>query len=544
MASRLSENPAWKILLIEAGDYPSGNSEMPHTYSSLRRTKEDWSYATEPSETACCGLKNKQCLCPRGRALGGSSTINAMFYIRGNPKDYDSWAVEGWDYDSVLPYFQKFEDLQGVENDKLMGKAGELKITKSVKEGNPRRMFLEAYKELGFGEYSEKHPRGYFDAYTTIYNGTRCSTAKAFLSVMKNRNNAFLVLNAQVSKVLVSSDLTVTGVEMRVNGKMITVKATKEVILSAGSVNSAQILMNSGIGPKEHLDELGVPVVKNLRVGENLQDHVQFFGLAMKMGPNSLPQRVDLDTVDEWYKYVMHKSGPLSVTPLNNFLLYLDPKNRSIYPTLQLFYEAFPKNDPNDGLRKIQVTYNLPSESFKPHEEINKHSNLFYLMPALAYPKSVGKILLRSNDPFDPPRIFPNYFSDEEGEDLQAMLEGVRFFQELVKTKAFADYEPEMVHLDLENCRSFEPDSDDYWKCALKNIATTVYHLAGTCKMGPAEDPTAVVDSRLRVHGMKGLRVVDASIMPVMISANINPAVIMIGQKGSDMIIEDWKYDK
>ncbi|KAF5272023.1 hypothetical protein FQR65_LT05004 [Abscondita terminalis] len=542
LANRLSENHKWKVLLIEAGDYPSHDTEVPRTFMTLAKSKEDWNYTLEPSENSCLGMENKRCLCPRGKALGGSSSINAMFYIRGNRKDYDSWAAqgnEGWDFDSVLPYFKKFESLQGVE-DERMGKIGELKINKAINANNPRGILLEAYKEMGFGEYSEESPRGFLDVYTNINKGTRCSAAKAFVQPMKDRNNAYLVVNAQVSRVLISSQLAAVGVEMRINDNLITVKATKEVILSAGSINSPQILMNSGIGPKEHLEELGVPVVKNLRVGENLQDHVLFFGLFMKLGPNAIPKKTKTDVMNDWYQYTMYKTGVLGKTPLQNFVLFLDPKNSSIYPTLQMYYVPYPMNDPNNALQLSQYAYGMPRKAFKPYEDENEKSNLICLLPSLSYPKSKGKILLRSNDPFEKPKILLNYFSDEGGHDLEMMLEGVRFFQDVAKTKAFAAHRPKMLHLHLENCKEFVPDSDDYWKCAFKNIGTTVYHVLGTCKMGPASDPTAVVDSRLRVHGIKKLRVVDASIMPTMISCNTNAASIMIGQKASDMIREDW----
>ncbi|KAF5272026.1 hypothetical protein FQR65_LT05007 [Abscondita terminalis] len=542
IANRLSENPKWKILLIEAGDYPSITSEVPKLFHALWHSEEDWHYTIEPTETACMGLNNKRCACPRGKALGGSSTVNAMIYVRGNRKDYDNWAAqgnEGWDYDSVLPYFKKIEDLQGFE-DERMGKGGEFKITKPIHENNPRDIILEAYKELGFGEYTEENPRGYVDLYANIYQGTRYSAAKAFVQPLKNRKNVFLVMNAQVSRVLLTPDLTATGVEMRIKDQLLTVKATKEVILSAGSVNSPQILMNSGIGPEAHLQELNIPVAKNLKVGENLQDHVWFYGPALKLGPNAIPEITQAQIMDDLYEYTMYKTGTFSKSAVQNFVLFLDPKNNTNYPTLQLYYAAYPKNDPQRTLKTTRLIFNLPQELLQPIEEINKESNLLYFLSSLSYPKSTGKILLRSKDPFDAPKIFTNYFSDKGGEDLKTMLDSVRFLQKVAKTKAFGAYEPEMVYMDFENCRGYEVDSDDYWKCAFKNIGSTLYHLAGTCKMGPKDDPTAVVDSRLRVYGVKALRVVDASIIPSMISCNINAATLMIGQRASEMIIEDW----
>ncbi|KAF5272020.1 hypothetical protein FQR65_LT05001 [Abscondita terminalis] len=527
LANRLSENHEWKVLILEAGDYPSSSSEIPKAFFGLVQTKEDWGYTYE------------NYLYPRGKVLGGSSSVNGMIYIRGNRKDYDSWGVEGWDYDSVLPYFKKFEALQGVE-DELMGKEGEMKITR-YRNSHPLREILEnAYKELGYGKYSEERPQGYLDAYTNIYNGTRYGAAKAFLQPLKNRKNAHLVVNAQVSRVLLSSDLTAIGVEVRIDDQILTLKATKEVILSAGAVNSPQILMNSGIGPKEHLEEMGISVAKDLRVGENLHDHVIFVGLMMSLGSKALSEMTLANVMDDWYEYLMYRTGSLSTSGVENFLSFVNTKNDSLYPNVQMYYVPVYKNDPNNALKIVQQVFSLPPAMVKSQTDHNKKSNAIILTPATSYTKSVGKILLSDKDPFSKPKIFSNYFSDEMGEDLQVLLEAVRLLQKLTKTKAFEPHKPELVDVNLPNCKRFEFDSDDYWRCAIKNIATTVYHPSGTCKMGTEEDSTAVVDSRLRVRGIKKLRVVDASIMPTTISCNINAGTIMIGQKASEMIKEDW----
>ncbi|KAF5272019.1 hypothetical protein FQR65_LT05000 [Abscondita terminalis] len=527
VSNRLSENPDWKVLVIEAGDYPSSITQVPKMFFAIAETEEDWGYHMEPSENACLGINDRLCGCPRGKTLGGSSSINGMIYIRGNRKDYDTWGAlgnEGWDYDSVFPLFKKFESLQGVE-DERMGKDGEMKITRYENDYPVREIFINAYKEMGFGEYSEENPQGYLDAYTNIYDGTRYGTAKAFIAPMKDRKNVFVAVGAQVSRVLLGEDLTATGVEVRIGDRLITVHATKEVILSAGTINSAQILMNSGIGPEEHLEELGIPVLKNLRVGENLQDHMFFTGLMMNMGPEVLVEKTSTNVMDEWDR---------------KFFVLLGHEKHSKYPSLEMFYIPVYKNDPYRVLPILQKALHLPPEVVKAQNENNKKANNIFLVPAVAYTKSVGKILLSDKDPFSTPKIFSNYFSDEKGEDLQVLLEGVRFFQKLTKTKTFAPHNPEFVDFGLVNCKSFEVDSDDYWRCVIQNMATTVYHLAGTCKMGPKDDPAAVVDARLRVYGVKRLRVVDASIMPTMISCNINAATIMIGQKASEMIKEDW----
>ena len=351
----------------------------------------------------------------------------------------------------------------------------------------------------------------------------------------------YVALNAQVGRILVDENLSVSGVEVRINNQILAIKSKREVILSGGSVNSPQILMNSGIGPEDHLRKMGIPVIKNLPVGQNLQDHIFFTGLMITVADNALLQKTSDDVIDEWYEYFRHRTGPIARSGIQNFLFFFDSKHKSQYPTLEMFYVPIHKNDVYGSLNTLQTALKLPDEVIKIQNEIIKKSHALFLIPALAYPKSVGEILLRSSDPYDIPKIFIKYMSDENNEDLEILYEGVRFYQNLTKTKAFSAYKPKVVHLDLPNCRHFKPDSEDYWKCTIRNLATTVYHLIGTCKMGPKTDPGAVVDERLRIYGIKGIRVIDGSVIPKMISCNTNAAIIMVGEKGASMLKEDWE---
>ncbi|KAF5286204.1 hypothetical protein FQA39_LY16374 [Lamprigera yunnana] len=542
LTKRLSENSNWKVLLLEAGDYPSALTEIPRLFFTIFNTKEDWGYVVEKTKGACLSANNSMCVCPRGKVLGGSSNLNGMVYIRGNRKDFDNWANKGnlgWDYDSVLESYKKFEDLHGAE-DERMGKGGELIIKKQVNENPVRKELINAYQEIGYGAYTEERPEGYMDSYVTIFEGQRYSAAKAFLTKVKGLKNVKIALNSQVAKVCLGSDLQVEGVQVRINNKLIRLKASKEVILSAGTINSPQILMNSGIGPKEHLEELGIPVRKDLSVGENLQDHVSFGGMMMTVGPKLFPKTKYETSFDYWYEYLMYKKGPFTMGSIENFLFLVNSKNYSVYPKLQLYYTLLHRYDKFGTLSVMQTALQYPPELITTQNEQIKESDAVLLVPSLTYPASVGKVLLRSTDPFEKPKIFTNYFTDKNNEDVNTLLDGVRFYQNLFKTKAFAKHNPKLVNPDLVNCRGFEYDSDNFWRCAIRNLAGTVYHVAGTCKMGPKDDRTAVVDNRLRVYGVKGLRVVDASIMPSMISTNINAAVMMIGQKASEMIEEDW----
>ncbi|KAK5638311.1 hypothetical protein RI129_012606 [Pyrocoelia pectoralis] len=516
-------------------------SEIPKTTFLLSRSNEDWNYEVEPSKNACFGLDGQKCTWPRGKGLGGSGLINGMLYIRGHRKDFDTWAEDGnvgWDYDSVLQHFRKFEDVQGVE-DESYGKGGELKLTRYQSRQPIRNALIDAYKQFGYGEYTDEKPMGYLDTYVNIWEGTRFTAAEAFLPKTKNRNNFYVALNAQVSRILVNDDLTATGIEVRINNKILKLKSLKEVVLSAGSTNSPQILMNSGIGPEDHLSEIGIPVLKNLKVGHNLRDHIIFSGLFFEINDEALIPQTANDMIDSIYHYFQHRKGRLAQSGVENFQFFFNTRNQSEYPNAQLYYGGLYKNQ-QLSIQVLKQQMNMPDELLQSLSEINKRTNVMILIPSISQPKSFGKILLRSSDPFDKPKILANYLSDENGEDLQTLMEGIRFYQKLLKTKAFSRYKPNMVRVDIPNCRRHEMDSDEYWTCAVRNIATTVYHPTGTCKMGPTSDPEAVVDPRLRIHGMKRIRVIDASIIPKMHHCNTNAAAIMIGEKGAAMIREDW----
>ncbi|KAF2881941.1 hypothetical protein ILUMI_24238 [Ignelater luminosus] len=543
VANRLSQVKDWKVLLLEAGSYPSAISEIPQLYYSLQHTPEDWQPQMEPSKTCCLGLKDKKCLFPRGKVLGGSSTLNAMLYVRGNSKDYNGWAEAGnigWDYESVLKQYNKFEGCQDPNCPLLYGKNGELELTR-YKYQEPMRDILEdAYKELGYyQEFSEEKPIGLWDHFVSINKGTRFSTAKSFIERIKDRKNLYVALNAQVSKLIVNKlDKTVLGVELKINETTLKIKAKKEVILSAGTVNSPQILMNSGIGPKDHLDSLGIDRVTNLRVGENLQNHVTF-ALVINIDKSVVKSKSSSDKLDDTYQYFMHKNGPLSTVGLLNFVGFINTRNSSIFPDLQLFHIVIGSNDPH-SLSAIQHSLNFPDELLKIFQEHNKHNSILLLTATVINPKSRGKILLRSTDPFDKPMIFPNYLSDENNEDLELLLTGIKLLKKLLHTKPFTEYKARLVEYTLPNCKEYDFDTDEFWRCAIRNVGNHLSHLVGTCKMGPEDDPSAVVDPRLRVHGIKGVRVIDGSVMPTITSGNTNAPIIMIGEKGAELIKEDW----
>lgn len=505
----------------------------------MQGSNEDWKYVMEPSDTCCLSLTSKGCPCPRGKGLGGSSLLNGLMYLRGNRKDYDDWAEAGnpgWDHDSLVQHFKNFE--RAPDGNPDYGHHGEVNIVQAPSEEKIIRVIKEGFEELGFKKRTEGNPLGYFDSYFNMKDGHRENMGKTFIGTIKERKNLYVATKAHVVKLLIEKKIA-KGLEVKIGQTMIKLKATKEVILSAGAINSPQILMQSGIGPKDHLTKLGIKVKKDLQVGKNLQDHLFFPGFYFKFAPSMIAQKTSTDLMDDVYQYFMYRKGRLSHTAPASFMAMVDPKNTSLYPSIQ-YMSVYVNQDEKHMLDILHRTLKPPQEIIDFQLAENERSSTMIFFPTLLKPKSVGSIELRSTDPFDPPKIFPNYLSDAKNEDLEVMLQGVRFLQKLLSTKALKEAKTEVLRLDIPNCRNFGEDSDDYWRCAIRNIATNVYHPVGTCKMGPERDGEAVVDPRLRVHGIGRLRVVDASIMPTITSGNTNSPAIMIGEKGAALVEEDW----
>ncbi|XP_067015213.2 glucose dehydrogenase [FAD, quinone] [Anabrus simplex] len=556
VANRLSEIPNWNVLLIEAGGDPPLTSEIPPLFHSLQETDIDWMYKTEPQEHSCLGMKEQRCNWPRGKVLGGSSILNAMLHVRGNKHDYDAWEKAGnpgWAYKDLLPYFKKSEDFKSVplsesSSDEYSGqyhsKGGYLSLEQFQFKSPIVDGFVRAVKELGYrvGDINGATQTGFTLQHGAVVNGTRCSTAKAFLSPIRNRRNFHVLKHALVTKLLIKPDTkTVYGVEYRKNNKTHTAKATKEVILSAGTVNSPQLLMLSGIGPKEHLQELGIPLIKNLNVGMNLQDHMQLPYPTFLFNRTN-PQGLDSAKVSEnMLQYLLHRSGPLASLDILQFQGFVSSKyvDKNIdYPDVQYQHIRFPHKDV--ATTKVvshvtgytddiyQVVFGIP----------NSKAEIYIPLSVLQRPKSKGFIRLKSKDPMDPPTIDPRYLSHPD--DVNVLVEGIKIAWEIAQTKTLVEeFEVEINKEKVPGCDA-EFGTDEYWACAVRKIATTIYHPVGTCKMGPSTDREAVVDPRLKVYGVRGLRVIDGSIMPSIVTGNTNAPCIMIGEKGADLVKEDW----
>ncbi|GLV42238.1 Glucose dehydrogenase [Carabus blaptoides fortunei] len=543
VANRLSEIPHWKVLLLEAGgDEPAG-SQVPSMVISYHGDPHmDWNYKTEPEPAACLGSKEQRCKWSRGKVLGGCSVINGMMYMRGHPKDYDNWEAignTGWGYRDVLPYFMKSEDNTQVGtlvDSKYHGVGGYLTTQQFPDTPELAYDIVEAAKEVGFGATNDlngEHYTGFAVTQTNNKDGVRMSSARAFLRSAKDRPNLHVSMNSTVTKVLLTNERNIKrvyAVEYQHKGRKYTVGVKKEAIVSGGAVNSPQVLLLSGIGPREELQRIGIPVIHDLPgVGKNLHNHVAYF---MSFIMRNRTDYNDLTWANA-LEYILNHSGPMSSTGLSQVTgiintKYADPSGT--HPDLQMFFAGYLANCASSGAVDAMADPEHPDEP--------KH---VYMSPVVLHPKSRGSITLRSADPLAPPVIHANYLT--EPEDMATLIEGIRLAQRLGSANVLKHkYGMEFDKTEVKECSKQYPfDSDDYWNCAIRHGTGPENHQAGSCKMGPAEDPMAVVDPELAVHGIIGLRVIDTSIMPMVVSGNTAAPAMMIAEKGCDMIKKRWR---
>ncbi|KAG7204868.1 hypothetical protein KM043_005268 [Ampulex compressa] len=551
VASRLSEVANWTVLLIEAGGDENEISDIPLLAGYTQLSEFDWKYQTSPptSSDYCLAMNGDRCNWPRGKVLGGSSVLNAMIYVRGNRRDYDNWAAQGnagWSYEDVLPYFLKSEDNRNpyLARTAYHRTGGYLTVQEPPWRSPLSIAFLQAGQELGYEnrDINGANQTGFMLTQATIRRGSRCSTAKAFLRPVKNRKNLHVAMNAQVLRVLFNADKRATGVELLREGRQQVVRVRREVVLSAGAINSPQLLMLSGIGPKEHLQEFGIPVISDLRVGDNLQDHVGLGGLTFLINEPLSITKNRFQTIRVMFEYVMNERGPMTTPGVEGLAFvnskYAEPSGE--YPDIQFHFA--PSSVNSDGGDQIKKITGLRDRIYNTMYKPLNNAETWSILPLLLRPKSSGWIRLKSRNPLVYPDINPNYFTHPD--DMPVLVEGIRIAMRISNTSAFQRFGSRPHTIPMPGCQRYPFDTYEYWECCIRHFTFTIYHPTGTCKMGPRGDPTAVVDPRLRVYGVKGLRVIDASVMPTIISGNPNAPTIMIGEKASDIIKEDWRYKK
>ncbi len=519
LANRLSASGKHRVSLLEAGgDDRRFWIQIPIGYGKTYYQRSvNWMYETVPQP----GLNGRSSYWPRGKVLGGSSSINAMVYIRGHRKDYDDWAAAGnpgWSYQDLLPYFKRSETAQTGANS-YRGGDGPQYVADVREDLHPLcQQFIQAGIQLGLtynSDFNAAQQDGIGTYQLTVKNGFRMSAAKAYLHPAKKRPALTIVTNAHVIRILFDG-VKAVGVEYLKRGKKVQAFARKEVILSGGAINSPQLLMLSGIGPAKTLSRLGIQVLlDNPAVGRHLQDHLGMDYLYTCNVPTLN------DELHPWYgkfwagfRYLINRSGPLSLsTNQGGGFIRTDPALEQ--PDLQLYFSP--------------VSYTRAPAMTRPLMNPDPFS-AFLIGVGNTRPTSRGQIRLRSANPFDHPIIEPNYLTTEE--DVQTLLKGVKFLRQLAEQPAFKHIITEEIRPGPK-CRSDEQLIKD-----IRDYAWTIFHPTSTCRMGP--DPLDnVVDARLRVHGTKNLRVCDASIFPALVSGNTNAPVMMVAEKGSDLIIEN-----
>lgn len=513
LANRLSEDPSCSVLLIEAGGKGPLHLNIPGAYGILHRSKVDWGFHTEPQ----LQVNNRSLYIPRGKVLGGCSSTNAMAYVRGNSGDYNEWSAlgnKGWSYDEVLPYFKKSEQHE-LFGEPYHSRQGLLPVSFAKSPSPLSRIFLEACEECGIPrneDYNGANQSGAGMLQYTIKKNKRQSTAVAFLFPVLYRKNLKVLTNTLVKQILLEKEKAI-GVEV-VTGNSISEKilCNKEVIVSAGAVKSPQLLLLSGIGERNQLENAGIDLKLELPgVGNNLQDHIWTFTGNLSNISTANHDLKPLMMMKGLFNYLFFKKGAFANSPIEtNAFLKTDPA--SDRPDIQFHFAPFHTGD--DYKTDLYNIQSIPK------------TNGFTILAILLHPESKGTVTVKSKDPNDHPILQPNFLRSDK--DRKTLLSGLKKAMEVADAKAFRKYSPEGLHHPLRG------SSDEQLMEHIRKSLETLYHPVGTCKMG--NDEQAVVNDRLEVHGISGLRVIDASIMPTIVSGNTNAASIMIGEKGADLV--------
>ncbi|MCX4029923.1 choline dehydrogenase [Endozoicomonas sp. SM1973] len=512
LANRLTANPDISVLLLESGntDYHP-LIHMPAGFAKLTGETATWGYSTVPQQH----LNNREMWYPQGRVLGGGSSINAQVYTRGHPSDYDEWAAEegceGWSFDEVLPYFRKAEDNIRLVN-RFHGVGGPLQVSDPVPHPLTNT-FVRAAQEAGFpfsADFNGAVQEGFGYYQLTNRAGKRCSAAAAYIKPVLKRSNLTIITKATVKKILIENDRAV-GVQyvQRGSNQLFSVRAQQEVLVTSGAVGSPKLLLLSGIGPANHLKNVGVDVVHDLPgVGENFHDHMDVFVVSECSGDYSF------DRYKPWYmnlwaglQYLLFKTGPVASNLCDGGgFWYADKASRS--PDIQFHF--LPGSGLEHGLKQIRNGVTLNS--------------------ALLRPKSRGTVRLRSATFTDTPLIDPNYWAEEY--DRRLSVEGFKLARDIMAQPAFRPF------IKGEVMPGADAKTDQQIMEYAKQFSKTDYHPVGACKMGAVNDEWSVVGPDLRVRGIDGLRVMDSSVMPRVVSANTNAATIMIAEKGAALILK------
>ena len=553
LANRLSEDPNVTVLLLEAGGRDSNpNIPVPHAVYDLQRSSADWKYLTAPQKNCCLAMTSQRTFWPSGKVLGGSSALGDAVYTRGNPADYDRWeemGAAGWSYKDVLPYFKKSENYNDNEGDtQFHGYGGPLNVETGSYVPLVAEKFVQAGVELGYKrvDYNGRSQIGFSLTQKTVQDGVRQSAARAFLHPVRHRKNLHVVVGESVRR-LELDGTTAVGVritrtrEYKIGAETL-VKAKRETILSAGTINSAKILLLSGIGPRENIgDGSFLSSAVELPVGKNLQNHPAVmlpFMVDTATGSELARLLLEAQSTWSWIEHLLYGTGPFSSSPYSaHAFLHSDSlndrgKGSDERPDIQLIFSS----ELLDGeVMQMALRYSVQGLTqlwgYDLLEDSAPPGYIIYVV--LLHPKSRGSIQPDPvRGPLEDPFITPYYLSNPQ--DIDTLLKGIRLVQRLVNTSAFDSIRGRLL---AENAASPHPyDTDKFWQWYIQQSTLSLHHPVGTCSMGSAHDTTTVLDPQLRVKGVENLRVVDASVMPEIVSGNTNAPIIMIAEKAADII--------
>ncbi|CAF0905369.1 unnamed protein product [Rotaria sordida] len=545
VANRLSEQSDKRILLIEAGGVDTKNQiQMPAACGSCQLGEIDWQYKTTPQLYSHFGCVNQQSNWPRGKVLGGSSSINYLQYVRGDPHDYDNWQLPQWSFQEMLKYFKKLEradpnaiprnvHFRNHDQDK-----GMMDVT-ILEEPNPtNRLFIEACEKNGFHETKDYNAEGSLNGCVSMSQistkeGKRWSTASGYLLTAVKRENFDLLIHAHTCRVAFDEQKQVSGVIVKRTSSLDKEEFIKgkEVILSAGTVGSAQLLLLSGIGPREELQKHQIPMIVDLPgVGKNLQDHMMTILVYLTHIPTLSTRDLTPENLQKW---ATQGKGPLTSSGGESLawcqLNGNDNSNKTQVPDIQMQFSPFTADA--EFFRISNFKPEVYEQYLKPHLTDESQWTVLHL-PTLLHPESKGEITLASCDPLAHPIINPNYLEDKE--DVRKLVEACKLVEKIFQTEPLNSTLKSMAK-EMNGDEATE-NEDVFWESYVRKYTITICHPIGTCKMGKEEDSMAVVTSDTRVKGVRGLRVVDASIMPNTISGSTNIPTIAIAERASDLI--------
>ncbi|XP_055629904.1 glucose dehydrogenase [FAD, quinone]-like [Toxorhynchites rutilus septentrionalis] len=548
LANRLSEDPSKSVLLIEIGrgEIPMF-SDPPLLGPTLASTSYNFGYQTEVQKHGCQGLRGKRCSWAHGRGVGGSSIINNVIYTRGNKRDYDSWARAGnpgWSWDEMLPYFKKVEraNIRDFGDNGFHGKSGRLSVEDCPFRSKIATAFVKSAQEVGYPylDYNAGDLIGVSFLQAHTLRGHRATGGNAYLKDIVHRPNLHIMTRSWATKVhLDPKTKEATGIDFVHARRTYSVQATREVILSAGAFESAKLLMLSGVGPAEHLKQHGIKVNQDLPVGEQVTEHGGVFGpvFVLQNDPDGLRSLEPLITISEFMRF-KGGSGPLTSNSVESLMYVKSPVAEDPDPGLpdveimQAFVSFGFDSSPSSKFA-YQLSDEVDEDYFRPLGNVRA----FMYLPMLLKARARGQVRLKSTNPFHHPQFKYQYFEDER--DVEALVYGILQAINVTSRPAFQKLGVELYANKVPGCKHLKFNTLDYWRCHVRTLTATFQHQVATCKMGPASDPEAVVDHRLRVHGIKRLRVADVGIIPDSPTGHTSAHSFVIGEKAADLIKED-----